>query len=384
MDTFLSKNTKEQVAKDVRPINSDWLEKVGWTDEARSAAAAARAKGYQASPDQGPGAMSGTNFNHPSGASLHVGSDGTWGHKEALPSQEEHDQKLATAAPKPGLGVPEKHQHRIAQQTMKMNPAMAGVMGGPNHDEARQILSRNTGLPAYPAPKETVHGQGAAGLKNRLDQVHGSDQHTYSHNALIHHITRQDEKDSQKPGHNKYALPQMFQAADRMKQAVAGGDHPAKAYADQYVPTRSTNAIQRKMNLGLGVDRGQWTGVPGAVGKSEGYDVVEEEAGDSNGVFRPLGADAPIQIGGVDVPRETAGFVGPKVVTMDGDQDSIAEEKTYAPDGVCIPGAVPGASEGKKLFSPVGKFQDPTGMLTSGTGLPTTPSKPKTYSPAGK
>jgi hypothetical protein len=55
-----------------------------------------------------------------------------------------------TALPRPGgesfdLGVPERHQLRIARDVLKQNPAMAGVMGGPNPREAFDIVTRLTG-----------------------------------------------------------------------------------------------------------------------------------------------------------------------------------------------------------------------------------------------
>jgi hypothetical protein len=40
------------------------------------------------------------------------------------------------------LSVPERHQLRIAKQTLKMAPAMIGVMGGPSIEEARKIIER--------------------------------------------------------------------------------------------------------------------------------------------------------------------------------------------------------------------------------------------------
>ncbi len=46
------------------------------------------------------------------------------------------------------LSVPEKHQLRIARDTLKMTDAMARVMGGPSKDEAREIILRLTGRPA--------------------------------------------------------------------------------------------------------------------------------------------------------------------------------------------------------------------------------------------
>ena len=40
------------------------------------------------------------------------------------------------------LTVPERHQLRIARDTLRMNPAIAAVMGGPTPDEARKIVRR--------------------------------------------------------------------------------------------------------------------------------------------------------------------------------------------------------------------------------------------------
>ena len=49
--------------------------------------------------------------------------------------------------PPPGrsLSVPERHQLRVARDTLKMNPAMSGVMGGPSRAEAIDIIERLTG-----------------------------------------------------------------------------------------------------------------------------------------------------------------------------------------------------------------------------------------------
>lgn len=43
------------------------------------------------------------------------------------------------------LSVPEKHQLKIAKQTLNMPDAMVGVMGGPDKKEAREIVKRLTG-----------------------------------------------------------------------------------------------------------------------------------------------------------------------------------------------------------------------------------------------
>ena len=42
------------------------------------------------------------------------------------------------------LTVPEKHQLRIARDTLKMPDAMVGVMGGPTKEEAKEIIKRLT------------------------------------------------------------------------------------------------------------------------------------------------------------------------------------------------------------------------------------------------
>jgi hypothetical protein len=52
--------------------------------------------------------------------------------------------------PKGARSVPERHQLKIALDTLKMPDAMVGVMGGPNKEEAREIIQRLTGK----APKK--------------------------------------------------------------------------------------------------------------------------------------------------------------------------------------------------------------------------------------
>ena len=39
----------------------------------------------------------------------------------------------------------EKHQLRIAQDTLRMTPAMARVMGGMTHEEAREVIRKLAG-----------------------------------------------------------------------------------------------------------------------------------------------------------------------------------------------------------------------------------------------
>lgn len=46
------------------------------------------------------------------------------------------------------LSVPEKHQLRIAQKTLKLSNTGASIIGGPTKDEARKIILELTGKPA--------------------------------------------------------------------------------------------------------------------------------------------------------------------------------------------------------------------------------------------
>lgn len=43
------------------------------------------------------------------------------------------------------LSVPDRHQLKIARDSLRAPCAMLGVMGGPNHREAREIIHRLTG-----------------------------------------------------------------------------------------------------------------------------------------------------------------------------------------------------------------------------------------------
>ena len=43
------------------------------------------------------------------------------------------------------LSVPEQHQLKIAYKTLKMNPAMIGVMGGMSREEAVEVIKKLTG-----------------------------------------------------------------------------------------------------------------------------------------------------------------------------------------------------------------------------------------------
>jgi hypothetical protein len=54
------------------------------------------------------------------------------------------------------LGVPERHQLRIARDTLRLKDEMVGVMGGPSKAEAREIIYRLTGRRENPKrPRRT-------------------------------------------------------------------------------------------------------------------------------------------------------------------------------------------------------------------------------------
>lgn len=46
------------------------------------------------------------------------------------------------------LSVPDRHQLRIARDTLKMSDVGAQIMGGPTKEEAREIILRLTGRKA--------------------------------------------------------------------------------------------------------------------------------------------------------------------------------------------------------------------------------------------
>ncbi len=43
------------------------------------------------------------------------------------------------------MTVPERHQLKVARDTLKMSDVGARVMGGPSKEEARRIIARLTG-----------------------------------------------------------------------------------------------------------------------------------------------------------------------------------------------------------------------------------------------
>jgi hypothetical protein len=43
------------------------------------------------------------------------------------------------------LSIPEKHQLKIAYDTLKLSEIGAMILGGPNHEEAKKIIFKLTG-----------------------------------------------------------------------------------------------------------------------------------------------------------------------------------------------------------------------------------------------
>ncbi len=56
--------------------------------------------------------------------------------------------------PRRQLSVPERHQLRIARDTMRMNPAMVAVAGGPDIEQSKKIIQELTGRPYNPRARD--------------------------------------------------------------------------------------------------------------------------------------------------------------------------------------------------------------------------------------
>ncbi|KKK66518.1 hypothetical protein LCGC14_2963280, partial [marine sediment metagenome] len=83
-------------------------------------------------------------------------------HKDKRGSTAHHG-KGGGRAPRRELSVPEKHQLRIARDTMRMTPAMARVMGGPDIEESKKIIQELTGRPYREPRDEPAVGPGVTG-----------------------------------------------------------------------------------------------------------------------------------------------------------------------------------------------------------------------------
>lgn len=56
------------------------------------------------------------------------------------------------------MSVFDKHEHRIARDTLRMNPAMAGVMGGPTPEQATRTLREKFGYSDADIARELAGG----------------------------------------------------------------------------------------------------------------------------------------------------------------------------------------------------------------------------------
>ena len=82
------------------------------------------------------------------------------------------------------LTTPERHQLKVARDTLKMSDAMAGVMGGPSKAEARRIhrrADRQEAPPPPTAPLPTTQREDVIGKAPGQDCGH----HVRSHRAII-------------------------------------------------------------------------------------------------------------------------------------------------------------------------------------------------------
>lgn len=75
---------------------------------------------------------------------------------------------------------------------------------------------------------------------------------------IAHELTAADYRESDKRGHNIYALAIELEALHEIEAEVAAGADLAQAFADAFNPTRKNHRIARKVGLSLNVDRGQW------------------------------------------------------------------------------------------------------------------------------
>lgn len=66
------------------------------------------------------------------------------------------------------LTVPEQHLLKIAKQTLKMHPAMVGVMGGPNHAQAKEIIKR---LAGKNVKEEASLEEGSSGHRQNMKRL---------------------------------------------------------------------------------------------------------------------------------------------------------------------------------------------------------------------
>jgi hypothetical protein len=108
-------------------------------------------------------------------------------------------------AKKPDKSSPERHHHDIAVKTLKMPPAMAGVMGGPSPHEAEKILRSKYGYSSDEIRKLKGESRSRSIVRELVQSVIGEDnkdqftakghtphdkiRHTLQHHDFHPHLT---------------------------------------------------------------------------------------------------------------------------------------------------------------------------------------------------
>lgn len=88
------------------------------------------------------------------------------------PSQTRRKRTTGTTTTPRSLSVPERHQLRIARDTLNMPDAMVGVLGGPDKAESRAIIRRLTGKHPTELHKHYGHPLESAGHEHPVEGAH--------------------------------------------------------------------------------------------------------------------------------------------------------------------------------------------------------------------
>lgn len=148
-----------------------------------------------------------------------------------------------TPNPKGPLSVPDKHQLKIARDTLKMTETMARVMGGMTHGEAKRTIYRLTGkYPGFTAQETAAYG----GAKHR-GEVYGSGSTWYS--RVLPEGTVDGPFDSE--GKAWLNLAERTPNPKGPKPYIVGGK---KRYATIEEATAAANEIHRKTGVFVSVE----------------------------------------------------------------------------------------------------------------------------------
>jgi hypothetical protein len=78
------------------------------------------------------------------------------------------------------------------------------------------------------------------------------------YDALIHELTAADTKASLAKGYNPYALAQLLQAADAVRDEMAAGKDASGAFATNFTATKTNHGIAGRLGLTLDAAHGDW------------------------------------------------------------------------------------------------------------------------------